>query len=184
MKKTNLEIAGAFAFSVNRSVDERGSLVRIFDSVELFPEFNVVQASYVENPIEGTLRGLHFQSGEFAESKIIHCVNGKIFDVLVDLREESPTYGNFVSVTLGNDEEFQGIYVPKNFAHGYLTLSEDVKLIYLMDTDYSEANSSGIVWNDKLLNISWPSNPVIISGRDAKLPNYGHLYLNKRIREN
>ena len=184
MIKNNLDISGAFAFSVEKNADERGSLVRIFDSVELFPEFNVVQASYVENPIEGTLRGLHFQLGKFAESKIIHCVKGKIFDVLLDLREESPTHGDYISLTLGSEEEFQGIYVPKNFAHGYLTLSEDVKLIYLMDTEYSEANSSGIVWNDKSLNISWPSNPVIISGRDAKLANYENLYLNKQIREN
>ena len=184
MIKNNLDISGAFAFSVEKNADERGSLIRIFDSDELFPEFKVVQSSYVENPIEGTLRGLHFQSGEFAESKIIHCVGGKIFDVLVDLREESPTFGNFVSVTLGNKEEFQGMYVPKNIAHGYLTLSKDVKLIYLMDTKFNKANSSGIVWNDKSLNISWPSNPLMISAKDIKLPRFNDLYSNKQVRKN
>ena len=76
------------------------------------------------------------------------------------------------------------MYVPKNIAHGYLTLSKDVKLIYLMDTKFSKANSSGIVWNDKSLNISWPSNPLMISAKDIKLPRFNDLYSNKQVRKN
>lgn len=167
MKKTNLEISGAFAFSVNRNVDERGSLVRIFDSIKLFPNFKVVEASYVENPVEGTLRGLHFQAGESAETKIVQCVNGKIFDVILDIDKKSITYGKSCSIYLGPKEEFQGIFIPKNCAHGYLTLSENSNLTYFMDKKYSSENTQGIKWNDPTIGIMWPKAPVSISKRDS-----------------
>ena len=112
MDKYEFEILGAFAFSVENNLDERGSLIRIFDSVDLFPNFKVVQASYVENPIDGTLRGLHFQAQEHAENKIVQCVSGKIYDVIVDIDKESRTYGKVCSVQLGPKEKFQGIFIP------------------------------------------------------------------------
>jgi dTDP-4-dehydrorhamnose 3,5-epimerase len=147
MKKIHLEIAGAFSYSVTGNSDERGSLVRIFDSVELFPNFKVAQASFVENPSARTLRGLHFQVGDYAETKIVQCVSGKIFDVIVDIDKESSTYGKSCSIYLGPEEEFQGIFIPKNCAHGYLTISENTKLTYLMDKEFSSEDAHGIIWN-------------------------------------
>jgi dTDP-4-dehydrorhamnose 3,5-epimerase len=171
MKKIHLEIAGAFSYSVTGNSDERGSLVRIFDSVELFPNFKVVQASFVENPSARTLRGLHFQVGDYAETKIVQCVSGKIFDVIVDIDKESSTYGKSCSIYLGPEEEFQGIFIPKNCAHGYLTISENTKLTYLMDKEFSSEDAHGIIWNDPLLNIEWPEPVEIISLKDSRLPN-------------
>ena len=171
MKKTNLEIAGAFSFSVQGNLDERGSLVRIFDSVELFPNFKVVQASFVENPSARTLRGLHFQVGDCAETKIVQCVSGKIFDVIVDIDKKSATYGKSCSIYLGPEEEFQGMFIPKNCAHGYLTILENSKLTYFMDREYSSEDAHGIKWNDPLLDIEWPEPVEIISLKDSRLPN-------------
>lgn len=169
MNKYEFEIVGAFAFSVKKNLDERGSLVRIFDSVELFPNFKVVQASYVENPIAGTLRGLHFQAQGHAENKIVQCVSGEIFDVIVDIDKDSRSYGKVCSVHLGPQEKFQGIFIPKNCAHGYLTLSKNSNVTYFMDTEYMLEYSQGIKWDDPFLNISWPISPETISERDRHL---------------
>jgi dTDP-4-dehydrorhamnose 3,5-epimerase len=174
MDKYEFEILGAFAFSVENNLDERGSLIRIFDSVDLFPNFKVVQASYVENPIDGTLRGLHFQAQEHAENKIVQCVSGKIYDVIVDIDKESRTYGKVCSVQLGPKEKFQGIFIPKNCAHGYLTLSENSNLTYFMDIEYSPKYAKGIKWNDPLLGIEWPKNVVKMSSKDSNLPYLQH----------
>ena len=171
MDKYEFEIAGAFAFSVEKNLDERGSLVRIFDSVELFPNFKVVQASFVENPSARTLRGLHFQVGDCAETKIVQCVSGKIFDVIVDIDKKSATYGKSCSIYLGPEEGFQGMFIPKNCAHGYLTISENSKLTYFMDREYSSEDAHGIKWNDPLLDIEWPEPVEIISLKDSRLPN-------------
>ena len=170
MDKYEFEIVGAFAFSVENNLDERGSLIRIFDSVELFPNFKVVQASYVENPINGTLRGLHFQAKGRAENKIVQCISGKIFDVIVDIDKESSTYAKVCSVYLGPKEKFQGIFIPKNCAHGYLTLSENSNVTYFMDIEYLLEYSQGIKWDDPFLNIPWPISPITISERDKHLP--------------
>ncbi len=180
--KIELGFEGAFAFSMRKNSDNRGSLVRIFDSIELFPNFKVVQASYVENLTAGTLRGLHFQSGEYAENKIVQCLKGRIFDVIVDLRENSPTKGSHITTILGPEEDFQGILVPKNFAHGYITLTEFTSLIYLMDKQYMAEQASGIAWNDNFLNIKWPLYPIIISDKDAKLSNYCDQSLNNNLK--
>ena len=170
MDKYEFEILGAFAFSVENNLDERGSLIRIFDSVDLFPNFKVVQASFVENPINGTLRGLHFQAKGYAENKIVQCVRGKILDVIVDIDKESSTYGKVCSVHLGPKEKFQGIFIPKNCAHGYLTLSENSNVTYFMDIEYMLEYSQGVKWDDPFLNIPWPISPVTISERDKHLP--------------
>ena len=174
MDKYEFEIVGAFAFSVEKNQDERGSLIRIFDSVDLFPNFKVVQASYVENPIDGTLRGLHFQAQEHAENKIVQCISGKIFDVIVDIDKESSTYGKVCSVHLGPKEKFQGIFIPKNCAHGYITLAENSNVTYFMDIEYFPECAQGIKWNDPLLGIEWPKNLVKISNKDSNLPYLQH----------
>ena len=167
MKKSNLEIAGAFAFSVEKNADERGSLVRLFDSIEFFPNFKVVQASYVENSFAGTLRGLHFQTGQHAENKIVQCIKGKIFDVIVDIDEKSITYGRYCSIHLGPLEEFQGIFIPKSCAHGYVTLSDKTDVSYFMDKEYSSENAKGMKWDDPMISIIWPMTPIRISKRDT-----------------
>ena len=168
MNREKLEIEGAFAFKADPFEDERGSLIRVFDSVELFPDFHVVQASYVENPQKGTLRGLHFQTGKFAENKIIQCLHGEIWDVIVDLRPNSKTFKKYVSVQIGPQNTYQGVFIPKNCAHGYITLKDNSHLFYSMDKEYSSLNSNGIRWDDPKIAVAWPFNPLIISQKDLK----------------
>jgi dTDP-4-dehydrorhamnose 3,5-epimerase len=173
MVPMNLEISGAFAFSVKEQKDDRGSLVRIFDSIKPFASFKVLQASYIQNPLAGTLRGIHFQLKQHAETKIVQCVTGKVFDVIVDIEEESDTYGKACSIYLGPEEEFQGIFIPKKCAHGYLTISDNSNLTYFMDKKYSPENSRGIRWNDPTIGVSWPTEPKLIAKKDSELPFFG-----------
>ena len=161
-----LEIKGVFGLKMPSYSDSRGTLRRIFDSNSNPTEFNISQSSYVSNPLSLTLRGLHFQKGAHSENKFVHCISGRIFDVLVDLRKESGTYLKHISVELGPQSKFSGLFVPKQFAHGYLTLESNSNLVYFMDKDYSQDFSSGYSWNDSKLGISWPTQPEYISEQD------------------
>lgn len=165
-----LEIEGAFGIIEEPQLDSRGSLTRIWDSNSLLGEFKINQSSIVTNPKLGTLRGIHFQSEPFSESKVIECVSGKVFDVIVDLRGGSSTYGRHLEVVIGPTETYLGLVVPSGCAHGYQTLDENSTLVYFMDREYSSENSHGINWNDPTLSINWPLVPSLVSERDSKWP--------------
>ena len=135
--------------------------------------FELNQSSIVLNPLSGTLRGLHYQADPFAENKVVECVSGKVFDVIVDMRKESSTFKKHLEIYLGPLEKFFGIFVPAGCAHGYLTLEENSTLIYFMDKEHSPANSYGIFWNDPNLPINWPTQPIRMSERDSKWPILG-----------
>ena len=165
-----LEIEGVFGIIEEPQLDSRGSLTRIWDSNSVLGEFKLKQSSIVTNPKLGTLRGLHYQREPFSESKVVECVSGKVFDVIVDLREGSSTYGRYLEVVLGPIETYLGLLVPPGCAHGYQTLEDNSTLVYFMDREYSSENSHGINWNDPTLSINWPRVPSLVSERDSKWP--------------
>lgn len=148
--------------------DERGisSKFPISDSIH----FETRQLLSVSNPREGTLRGLHFQVAPKAEKKIICCVTGSIFDVLVNLDTLHLDNPDIFSIYLGDDSEFQGLLVPSNYAHGYLTLSNEVSLNYVMNNEFDAFLASGLRWDDPKLAIEWPAIPKTISKRDLEWP--------------
>jgi dTDP-4-dehydrorhamnose 3,5-epimerase len=154
------------------SRDERGWFARTFDSGELREagiEMEVAQASASFNPRAGTLRGLHYQAEPHAEQKIVRCTRGAIFDVAVDVRDDSPTRGRWFSIELGADDP-RMLYVPPRFAHGFQTLADGTELSYLISPEYVPGAARGIRWNDPEIGIDWPAAERIISERDRELP--------------
>ena len=149
-----LEIEGAFGIIEEPQLDSRGSLTRIWDSNSVLGEFKLNQ------------------SEPFSESKVVECVSGKVFDVIVDLREESSTYRKHLEVMLGPTETYLGLFFPPGCAHGYQTLEKDSTLIYFMDKQYSGQHAQGIFWQDVDRLIRWPLSEVIVSDRDNNWPKF------------
>ena len=170
-----LQIQDSLGIGLREKTDDRGSLTRIWDSNAFSDKYKISEISIVNNPVSYTLRGLHFQKEPFAENKIVYCVYGRVFDVLVDLRTKSKTYLQHTGVEIGPDSQYQGMYIPAGCAHGYLTLNSNSTLIYFMDKHFSETNSFGIRWDDPKFRISWPNHPILVSERDAKLPYFKDL---------
>ena len=168
MKFVPLAIDGVFGIVSESNMDSRGSLVRVWDKDSPLENFNLVQSSFVLNAQKNTLRGLHYQSSPHSENKVVQCVTGKVFDVIVDLREKSDTFRESIEVSLGPNETFIGVLIPAGCAHGYLTLEENTSLIYFMDKGYIPESAQGLLWNDPSLAINWPTQPDLISERDSK----------------
>jgi len=162
-----LEIAGSFGIIEQTKSDFRGTFIRTFDVNTQLGSFEINQSSLTHNPKSGTLRGMHYQIPPYAENKVVICVSGKVFDVILDLREDSVTFGKNSSFEIGPNSAYLGLFVPAGCAHGYLTLENDSTLVYFMDKSYSDEHSSGVLWNDPKFSIDWPSTPVLISERDA-----------------
>lgn len=124
---------------------------------------------------KGTLRGLHFQTPPSAQSKLVRCLHGRIFDVAVDIRRSSPTFGQWVGVELSADNGRQ-LFVPAGYAHGFLTLEEDCMVAYKVDAYYSAQDDGGIAWDDPTIGIEWPlDGEPVLSDKDAKLPRLAQL---------
>jgi len=117
---------------------------------------------------KGVLRGLHFQLPPNEQAKLLRVVKGKIFDVIVDLRKKSETFGKRESFELSS-ENFEMIFIPRGFAHGFVTLEDDTEIIYKVDNFYAPESDSGIIWNDPDLNIDWPTQEPILSEKDGQL---------------
>jgi len=165
-------VSGFDAFLIQSTMhsDSRGSMQRIWENLDSFNYLQIREISWVSNPRRYTLRGLHFQTGISAETKVIFCTSGTVFDVGVDLRKDSPTYLKYFAVEIGPYSKYQGVLMPKGFAHGYLTLRRNSKLVYLMDQQYDKQNSSGVLWSDETLKISWPKKPRVLSNKDKSWP--------------
>jgi dTDP-4-dehydrorhamnose 3,5-epimerase len=164
------QISGAMALKVGRNYDERGFFEKIFDksmfaSYKLNTQIDSIAIS--SNTNIGTLRGLHFQSPPFAEDKIVSCIAGSIFDVVVDLRFDSPTFCKWAAVTLESDDE-QVLYLPAGVAHGFQTLEDNSTVLYGISSTYSPENAYSIRYSDPELNISWPIPVGIVSKKDAQ----------------
>lgn len=115
--------------------------------------------------VKGVLRGLHYQKEPYAQTKLVRCVRGEIFDVAVDIRSDSSTFGKYVSVIL-SEENKNMIYIPKGFAHGFEVLSDEAEVIYDVDNFYSNESESGIRWDDQKIGIKWPIKSPILSTKD------------------
>ena len=151
--------------------DLRGSFTRVFDKKFCKDElsFNIKQSSISQNIDKGVFRGLHYQKIPFAENKLISCISGSVYDVIVDIDKSSKTYGNVFQMKLKSEDRI-AIYIPKSCAHGFLTLEKNSTIYYSMDNVYSKKHSTGINWNDKKLKINFPITPIIISEKDMLFP--------------
>jgi dTDP-4-dehydrorhamnose 3,5-epimerase len=170
----NSKLKGVFEIILSPHRDERGFHMRIFDE-QLFAGFNLpvrwMQENHSLNLKKNTLRGLHFILPPHTDGKLIRCIRGKIFDVFVDLRKDSPTSGQWDSKIL-DETEFIWLYIPKGFAHGFCSLTDQSELIYKHDTVYQRNFDCGIIWNDPVINISWPCREPIVSEKDKQLMSY------------
>jgi dTDP-4-dehydrorhamnose 3,5-epimerase len=169
---TELALAGAYTVDVSRVGDERGFFARSFCADEfaargLAPAMSQCSVSF--NAAKGTLRGLHYQKAPHSEEKLVRCSRGAIFDVIVDLRPESPTYRDWFGTELTADN-YRALYVPKGFAHGFMTLTADAEVYYMISVPYAAGFAAGVRWNDPSVGIRWPSVPAVIAERDAAFP--------------
>ncbi len=154
--------------------DNRGYFYEKFNE-KRFEELTGMNGHFVQDNISkssyGVLRGLHLQKGEHAQAKLVSCLEGKVFDVAVDLREDSPTFGKWFGVELTGENKLQ-FYVPRGFAHGFSVLSETAVFSYKCDNFYNKDSEGGVLWNDPDLNINWqlPDSDIIISEKDMIMP--------------
>jgi dTDP-4-dehydrorhamnose 3,5-epimerase len=167
-----LAIPGAFRIEVERREDERGFLARTFCANEFSGE-GLVQAfrqhSASFNRHKGTLRGLHYQADPHAEVKLVRCTAGAVFDVLVDLRRSSPTFGRWHGETLSADNHAM-LYIPAGCAHGFQTLEEATELYYEITPDYVAEAARGVAYDDTAIGIEWPLPDPILSPADRSRP--------------
>lgn len=166
------ELPGVFTLDVELSSDERGSFMRTWCAEEytrhgLEPALS--QCSVSVNTARGTLRGMHWQAEPYGEAKTVRCPVGSIYDVIVDVRPESPTYLKWLGVELSAANK-RSVYVPRRCAHGFITLQDATEVEYLISTPYTAASSRGIRWNDPAVGIRWPMNPVRVSAKDDAFP--------------
>lgn len=169
MKFRPLEIEGAYVVELEERSDDRGFFARTF-CVDEFTELGldpvVVQCNMSFNHKAATLRGMHWQEAPYGETKLIRCTRGRVFDVIVDIRPDSPTYLVNVGLELSADNHL-AMYAPKGMAHGYLTLEDGCEVTYQVSQMYTPEADRGARWNDPAFNIAWPIEPKIVSEKDA-----------------
>jgi dTDP-4-dehydrorhamnose 3,5-epimerase len=173
MKFCETELAGAFIIDVEYAADARGGFARTFCRDE-FEAAGVPATAFVQSATSfsvkaGTMRGLHFQQPPFSQAKLVRVTSGAIYDVIVDLRPESPTYGRHLAVELSLQNR-RMLFIPKQFAHGFLTLTDASEIEYQFDEIYAPGAEGGINYADPHLGIEWPRPVAVITDRDASLP--------------
>jgi dTDP-4-dehydrorhamnose 3,5-epimerase len=174
MKFTETPLAGAFVIELEKRGDERGWFARAFCTREFQAHglnHQIVQANNSFSAVKGTLRGMHYQLAPKAEDKIFRCIRGGIFDAIIDLRPESPTYLKSFTIEL-NAENRLALYIPKGFAHGFMTLVENTEVFYFVTEFYSPEHERGIRYNDPKFGIRWPLEPAVISDKDRNLKDF------------
>jgi dTDP-4-dehydrorhamnose 3,5-epimerase len=172
MKYYETNLPGCFEIELEKHGDSRGFFARVFCAEEFAANgLNpvIAQASFSFNAKKHTLRGLHFQCVPQMEDKLVRCIRGAIFDVMVDLRPGSPTYGRWYGVELNEDNGRQ-LYSCKGFAHGFQTLTDDCVVSYHIAQPYEGSSAAGVRWDDPDVGIAWPSAPAEQSPRDLALP--------------
>lgn len=151
--------------------DSRGFFMETFKTAE-FAEAGITADFIQDNQsrsIKGVLRGLHYQLPPFAQAKLVRCLSGKIFDVAVDIRKNSDTFGRWVGAVLSS-ENGEMLFIPEGFAHGFYTLSDFADVLYKVSGKYSPNHERGIIWNDPDIGISWPEGDVLLSEKDERNP--------------
>jgi dTDP-4-dehydrorhamnose 3,5-epimerase len=166
---------GAWIIDLEPHPDERGWFARSFCEQEFavhrlptrFPQSNVSR-----NRLAGTLRGMHFNTSDHAESKVVRCTRGAIYDVIIDLRPASPSYRQWFGIELDADDG-RALFVPEDFAHGFITLCDSTDVSYQMSAFFEPDAARGVRWDDPAFAIEWPRPPTVISARDATYPYVG-----------
>ena len=167
---TKTRLKGAFIIELDRKQDERGFFARTFCQQEFAAHGLkplIAQGNIAYNRKKGTIRGMHFQFPPAAETKLVRCTRGSILDIIVDLRPESATYLQHVSVELDGDDH-RALFVPERFAHGYQTLHDNTVTSYSVGEFYAPASEFGILYNDPRLGLAWPLPVTVISEKDQK----------------
>jgi dTDP-4-dehydrorhamnose 3,5-epimerase len=171
---TETKLKGAFEIEIKKLEDERGFFGRSWCANEMKEHglnTNICQSNTSFSKKKGTLRGMHFQHDPYQETKLIRCTRGSIMDVIIDLRPSSPTFKQWIAVELTQDN-YKMLYVPEDFAHGFITLEDNCEVTYLVTQFYTPGAEGGIRWNDPAFNIDWPIEPTVLSEKDANHPNY------------
>jgi dTDP-4-dehydrorhamnose 3,5-epimerase len=172
---TEIKLGGAFVVEIEKLEDRRGFFGRTwcrreFEAHGLNPQ--LVQCSVSFNTSKCTLRGMHYQSAPYREAKLVRCTSGSLYDVVVDLRPESPTFMEYFGAVLESRDKRNTIYVPEGFAHGFLTLEEHTEVLYQMSEFYAPGAARGFRCNDPSFGIEWPEAPRVISDRDGEYPDF------------
>ena len=162
-------VTGAYVIDLEKIGDERGFFARVFCDEEfaqrgLTP--HLVQCNNSLSARRGTLRGMHYQLAPKAETKLVRCIRGELFDVVLDLRADSRTFGRSFGTALSADNR-RMMYVPKGCAHGFITLADATEALYFVDEFYAPGQERGVRWNDPRFAIEWPMEPVVLSDKDA-----------------
>jgi len=172
MKFIETELPGAFVVKPSVHKDPRGFFVETFNEKAFLDNgimADFVQDNYSFSTQKGVLRGLHFQYPPHAQAKLVLVIRGSVYDVIVDLRQDSPTFRRWTCVEL-KSSELNMLYVPRGFAHGFCTLEDNTHVIYKVDSLYAPSADGGIRWDDPDLSISWPSTSPLLSQKDSQLP--------------
>ena len=167
-------LKGAFIIEPERREDARGFFARAWCQQEVAAhDLNpfVVQCNVSFNKKKGTLRGMHYQVAPCAEEKLVRCTMGAIYDVIIDIRPESPTFKQYLSIVL-TAQNRRMLYIPKGFAHGFQTLEDDTEVFYQMSEFYAPEYARGIRWNDAAFGIQWPDDERIVLERDQTYPDF------------
>lgn len=171
MKYTETKIKGVWIIEPKVFEDARGYFFEAWKQVDF--QKQIGQVEFIQDNESkssfGVLRGLHYQKGEYSQAKLVRVIKGRVLDVAVDLRKSSPTFSQYVSVELSEDNKRQ-LFIPRGFAHGFLVLSDEAIFTYKVDNPYAPAQEAGIRWDDETINISWPidKDKIVTSEKDLK----------------
>lgn len=177
----DLELGDAQLIETEVHKDKRGFLLETYNRQE-FQDTGIKEDFVLQlhsHSKKRVIRGLHFQRAPFQQSKLVYCQKGKIFDVIVDLRKNSPTFGEHLSITLSETDK-NLLYVPKGFAHGFAALTDNVDVFYQLSNEYSPEHAGGVKWDDPQIGVDWPIEDPIVSAKDQKLPSLDELTPLKR----
>ncbi|MDR0271202.1 dTDP-4-dehydrorhamnose 3,5-epimerase [Paenibacillus sp.] len=180
MKMTSLQLQGAYLFEPVVHGDHRGFFMESYNGAVLEQQgitLNFIQDNHSMSAEPGVIRGLHYQSNPKAQTKLVRAVRGAIYDVIVDVRRSSPTFGQWVGVILSEYNHRQ-LLVPKGFAHGFCTVVPNTQVVYKVDEYYSSEHDRGILWNDSELGIDWPASNPVLSDKDQRHPQLKDAELN------
>lgn len=176
MKLTPTPLKDCFILEPSIFEDERGIFIETFNK-KTFDKVTGLSVNFVQDnqsiSTRGVLRGLHYQKGAFAQAKLVRVVKGKVKDIVVDIRKDSPTFGQHFSIIL-DDVDHKQLFVPRGFAHGFITLSENSVFAYKCDNLYNKESEGGIIYNDATLDLDWhlPHEQLIVSAKDSELPGF------------
>lgn len=173
-------LKGCYVITPNVITDDRGYFFESFNQNK-FNDLTGLEMKFIQDnqsrSNRGVLRGLHFQTGKFAQAKLVRVIKGSVLDVCVDLRENSNTFGKSFSIVL-DDIKCNQLFIPRGFGHGFLVLENETIFSYKCDNYYNKASESGIIFNDKTLDINWgfPSEELILSEKDKQLTTFDTLF--------